>query len=258
MSLFLEHPITYTPVTEIEIEEWRKPDLLVAAFLGPAAIPLLIKAFYGQYLGLVGDEPEHSEESTLRNEPKLEEPASCGGDKENAPAPAAAAPAPDLSCPYNSAATADSGSDADADSGSDPDVDATPLPRRAHPVPRCSCSCNNNNDDKEEDHVDEDEDDHDSSNSTTPRPTLLTLSPGPPSARSSSSRSSPFRKPSAPSNATSCTTSGPCDDQTQRTTLPAEKSIEQPPMSAGGLPTRTTIRKRSADDPGDCDMMTRK
>jgi hypothetical protein len=92
MSLFLEHPITYTPVTEIEIEEWRKPDLLVAAFLGPAAIPLLIKAFYGQYLGLVGDEPEHSEESTLRNEPKLEEPASCGGDKEG---PAAAAPAPD-------------------------------------------------------------------------------------------------------------------------------------------------------------------
>jgi hypothetical protein len=180
MSLFLEHPITYTPVTEIEIEEWRKPDLLVAAFLGPAAIPLLIKAFYGQYLGLVGDEPEHSEESTLRNEPKLEEPASCGGDKEG-PAPAPD-PAADLSsCPYNSAATADSGSDADADSGSDPDV-GDPSATLRPPCPRCSCSCNNN-DDKEEDHVDkdEDEDDHDSSNRNTssansdPRPTFRSV-----------------------------------------------------------------------------------
>jgi hypothetical protein len=174
MPLFLKHPVTYTPVTQIEIEEWKKPDLLVVAFLGPAAIPLLIKAFYGQYLGLVGDEPEHSEESTLRNEPKLEEPASSGGDKEGTAAA-------DLSCPYNSAATADSGADADAGSGTDPDAnDAEASATSRPPCPRCSCSCNNNNnDDKEEDH--EDEDDHVSSNTNTssansdPRPTFRSV-----------------------------------------------------------------------------------
>jgi hypothetical protein len=169
MSLFLEHPVTYTPVTEIEIEEWKKPDLLVVAFLGPAAIPLLIKAFYGQYLGLVGDEPEHSEESTIRNEP---EPASCGGDKEG--------PAAEDRCPYLST-TADSGSAADADSATQPDANAA----SSHPpCPRYSCS--GKNDDKEEavDEV-EDEDNNDSSSSTAapttnsansePRPTLQSV-----------------------------------------------------------------------------------
>jgi hypothetical protein len=69
----------------------------------------------------------------------------------------------------------------------------------------------------------------------TPRPTLLTLSPGPPSAQSSSLRSNLFRKPSAPSNATSCTTSGPCDDQTNQPSFRAVTARSGFRRTSGGL-----------------------
>jgi hypothetical protein len=161
MYLFQKHPITYTPVTVIELEEWRKPDLLVAAFLGQPGISLLIKAVYGQYLGLVGDEPEELE---MRNEPKPE------------PSVQALIPSRDCEGAVLSKRNEPAGPGPNA---KDDGASATSPP----PCPRCSCSCNNN-DDKEHDadEIDDEEDDNTSATTTNtnsahsqPRPTFQSV-----------------------------------------------------------------------------------